>query len=432
MGAQGVSGRDVLGVILGGGRGSRLFPLTRDRAKPAVPIAGKYRLVDFPISNCINSRMRYIYVLTQFNSVSLHRHIQQSFQFDRFSPGFVHILAAQQTPEADGWYIGNADAVRQNRRHILGMDFDYVLILSGDQLYRMDYRSLLQFHVERKADVTVSVIPVGRKEASSLGLLQLDEERRIVRFEEKPKDPKVLDEMRITPQVRSELGIEGDGDFYLASMGIYLFDRVSLRSSLDNEMTDFGGEIIPTSISGGKTFGYVFQDYWEDVGTIGTFFEANLALCSSRPSFDFFEQQHPMYTHARFLPSSKISDTCITSSLIADGCIIEGARIEESVVGVRSLINEGTSIRNTIIMGCDSYESVNQELKDDSMGIPHMSIGRNCSIERAIIDKNAHLGDGVTIGDRSRSPDEDGTNYYIRDGIVIIPKGAVVASGTRI
>lgn len=432
MGAQGVSGRDVLGVILGGGRGSRLFPLTRDRAKPAVPIAGKYRLVDFPISNCINSRMRYIYVLTQFNSVSLHRHIQQSFQFDRFSPGFVHILAAQQTPEADGWYIGNADAVRQNRRHILGMDFDYVLILSGDQLYRMDYRSLLQFHLERKSDITVSVIPVGRKEASSLGLLQLDEERRIVRFEEKPKDPKVLDEMRIPSKVRSELGLDSDRDYFLASMGIYLFNRDSLEKSLDNEMTDFGGEIIPASIQGGKAFGYAFQDYWEDVGTIGTFFEANLALCSTRPSFDFFEQQQPMYTHARFLPSSKISDTCITSSLIADGCVIEGARIEESVVGVRSLINEGTTIRNTIIMGCDSYESVNQELKDDSMGIPHMSIGRNCSVERAIIDKNAHLGNGVTIKDRSGSPDEDGKNYYIRDGIVIIPKGAVVPSGTTI
>jgi glucose-1-phosphate adenylyltransferase len=432
MGGEGISGRDVLGVILGGGRGSRLFPLTRDRAKPAVPMAGKYRLVDFPISNCINSRMRYIYVLTQFNSVSLHRHIQQSFQFDRFSPGFVHLLAAQQTPEGEAWYIGNGDAVRQNRRHILGMDFDYVLILSGDQLYRMDYRDLMTFHLQRQAGVTVSVIPVRRREASSLGILQLDGERRIVRFEEKPKDPKVLDEMRIPPGLRAEIGLPEDDDYYLASMGIYLFGQGELGSALDNEMTDFGGEIIPASIGGGKTFGYIFQGYWEDVGTIRTFFNANLALCSSRPSFDFFEEGKPMYTHARFLPSSKISDTCITSSLIADGCVIEGARIEESVVGVRSLIKEGTTIRSAIIMGCDSYDTVNRELTDESMGIPHMSIGSSCVIERAIIDKNAHIGDGVVISDRSGDPDEDGPNYYLRDGIVIIPKGAVVPPGTKI
>jgi glucose-1-phosphate adenylyltransferase len=419
-------------VILGGGRGSRLFPLTRERSKPAVPIAGKYRLVDFPVSNCINSGIRNIYVLTQFNSVSLHRHIQQSFKFDRFSPGFVHILAAQQTPDGSSWYQGNADAVRQNMRHILQADFEHILILSGDQLYRMDYGDLLSHHVDTNAEVTVAVLPVPQREASALGILQLDDGRKIVRFEEKPKDRRVLDEMAVPRRVKAALGIEEDEEYCLASMGIYLFNRESLARALDNDMADFGGEIIPRSIAGGATYAYPFHGYWEDVGTIGTFFEANLALCSSRPSFDFFEPKFPIYTRARFLPSSKISDTCITSSLIADGCVIKGARIEESVVGVRSFINEETTIRHTIIMGCDFYGSVNQELKDDDMGIPHMSIGRGCRIERAIIDKNAHLGDGVTISDRSGSPDEDGPNYFVRDGIVIVPRGAVVPSGTVI
>jgi glucose-1-phosphate adenylyltransferase len=422
----------VLGVILGGGRGSRLFPLTRERSQPAVPMAGKYRLVDFPVSNCINSGIRNIYVLTQFNSVSLHRHIQQSFKFDRFSPGFVHILAAQQTPDGSAWYQGNADAVRQNMRHILQTDFEHILILSGDQLYRMDYADLLSYHVDRKASVTVAALPVLQSEASALGILQLDDERKIIRFEEKPKDQRVLDELAVPHRVRAGLGIDDEEEYCLASMGIYLFNRESLERALDNDMADFGGEIIPQSIAAGRTYAYPFHGYWEDVGTIGTFFEANLALCSSRPSFDFFEPSAPIYTRARFLPSSKILDTCITSSLIADGCVIKGARIEESLVGVRSFINEETTIRHSILMGCDFYESVNQELKDDDMGIPHLSIGRGCRIERAIIDKNAHIGDNVTISDRSGSPDEDGPNYFIRDGIVIVPRGAVLPPGTAI
>jgi glucose-1-phosphate adenylyltransferase len=422
----------VLGVILGGGRGSRLFPLTRERSKPAVPIAGKYRLVDFPVSNCINSGIRNIYVLTQFNSVSLHRHIQQSFKFDRFSPGFVHILAAQQTPDGSSWYQGNADAVRQNMRHILQSDFEHILILSGDQLYRMDYGDLLSCHIDRKAAVTVAALPVPQGEASALGILQLDDESKIIRFEEKPKERKVLQELTVPQRLKAGLGIDDGEDYCLASMGIYLFNREMLAQALDNDMADFGGEVIPQSIAAGATYAYPFRGYWEDVGTIGTFFEANLALCSSRPSFDFFEPEAPIYTRARFLPSSKISDTCVTSSLIADGCVIKGARIEESLIGVRSYINEETTVRHTIIMGCDYYESANQELKDDDMGIPHMSIGRGCRIERAIIDKNAHIGDHVTISDRSGSPDEDGPYYFIRDGIVIVPRGAVVPPGTVI
>jgi len=432
MAARVISKRDILGVILGGGRGTRLFPLTRDRAKPAVPIAGKFRLVDFPVSNCVHSGIRHMYVLTQFNSVSLHRHIQQSFQFDRFSPGFVHILAAQQTSRAESWYQGNADAVRQNERHIFGQNFDHILILSGDQLYRMDYQDLLRFHLYAGSDTTVSVIPVRRKEASSLGILQLDEKRRIVRFEEKPKDPAVLDEMKITAKSVVELGLDEGEDWFLASMGIYLFGSGRLQKALENDIADLGGEIIPASNGEGKTFGYIFNDYWEDVGTIGTFFDANLALCSSRPSFDFYTQASPMYTHARYLPASRIADTCVTSSLIADGCMIKGARIEECVIGVRTYINEGTTLRHAIVMGCDSYESVNQELKDDGMEMPHASIGRGCHIERAIIDKNAHVGDNVRINDRSGSPDEDGPEWYVRDGIVIVPKGAVIAPDTVI
>lgn len=427
-----VSSKNVIAVVLGGGRGSRLFPLTRDRAKPAVPIAGKYRLVDFPISNCINSKIRHVYILTQFNSVSLHRHIQQSYRFDQFTNGFVHVLAAQQTVGDSSWYQGNADAVRQNVRHILGQDFDHILILSGDQLYRMDYRDLLKQHAGDGADITVAVLPVKRKDASSLGILQLDGARRIVRFEEKPKDPRVLDQMKIPDDLKKTYGLGSDDDYYLASMGIYLFGSGSLKESLENDMADFGGEIIPSAISRGRTFGYVFQGYWEDVGTIRSFYEANLALCSARPSFNFFNEEAPMYTHARFLPSSIISDTCITSSLIADGCIIRGARIEESVVGVRSIVSEETTIRNSIIMGSDSFETAVQLRKEDAMGIPHMSIGCNCIIEGAIIDKNAHIGDSVIIKSHPDVSEKDGESHYVRDGIVIIPRGAVIPSGTVI
>jgi glucose-1-phosphate adenylyltransferase len=433
LGLRPVTSSNVLGVIMGGGEGKRLFPLTKERAKPAVPIAGKYRLVDIPISNCINSNIRHIYILTQFNSASLHRHIHQSYAFDRFSRGFVEILAAQQTTGgASTWYQGTADAVRQNLRYFLEQDYEYIVILSGDQLYRMDFRKVLQQHVESYADVTIAAIPVTRSEASSLGILQVNEEKRIVRFVEKPKDEALLSELKLQDPLLSNLKITSSDDHYLDSMGIYVFNREILRKLLDNDQTDFGKHIIPDAIGRHRVSAYLFQGYWEDVGTIRSFFEANLALCSFKPSFNFFDRNAPVYTHARFLPSSKLVDSYVRNALIADGSVILRSRIENAVIGVRSFIGTDCVIRDTILMGCDFYETTHEMLEEDAMGIPHMSIGRGSKIERTIIDKNVHIGEGVVITDKSGSPDFDGPNYYIRDGIVIIPKNAVIPAETRI
>lgn len=423
---------NVLAVILGGGAGSRLFPLTKERSKPAVPIAGKYRLVDFPISNCINSNFRQMYVLTQFNSHSLHRHIHQSYHFDRFSPGFIEIMAAQQTPTAQEWYQGTADAVRQNLRYILQERYDYILILSGDHLYRMDYRLLLQQHVDTEADVTVGVIPVLRRDTAGFGVLMVNDQKRIVGFVEKPTDPKVVDHLRMPVPLVNELGLDKSEEHFLASMGIYVFNRETLRDVLDNNKTDFGRHIIPEAISTSRVYGHLFRSYWEDVGTIRSFFDAHIALCGQRTGFNFFDRSAPIYTHARFLPSSKVINSTINNALISDGCIINNSRVDTSVVGVRSYISSGCDIRNTIIMGCDFFERKHSHIDDQSMDVPHMSIGKGCKIQRAIIDKNAHLGENVEITDKCGQPDFDGVNYYIRDGIVVIPKNAIIPSGTRI
>jgi glucose-1-phosphate adenylyltransferase len=433
LGMKAVSRHNVLGVIMGGGEGRRLFPLTKERAKPAVPMAGKYRLVDIPISNCINSDIRQMYVLTQFNSASLHRHIHQSYAFDRFTRGFVEILAAQQTFGGSTWYQGTADAVRQNLRYFLLDDYEYVVILSGDQLYRMDFRRVLQQHVETYADITIAAIPVQREDAKSLGILQVNDERRIVRFVEKPKEPRILDELKLQDPLLSALRITSSDDQLLASMGIYVFNREILRKALDgNDDPDFGKHIIPAAMRRHRVFAYIFQGYWEDVGTIKSFFEANLALCAPLPAFNLFDREAPIYTHARFLPASKIHESDIRNAMIADGCIILKSHIENSIMGVRSFIGHDCEIRDTIIMGCDFYESQHQILEQDAMGIPHMSIGPGSKIHRAIIDKNVHIGENVVITDKSGAPDFDGPNYHIRDGIVIIPKNAVLAAGTRI
>jgi glucose-1-phosphate adenylyltransferase len=432
LGLRPVTPTNVLGVIMGGGEGRRLFPLTKERAKPAVPIAGKYRLVDIPISNCINSNIRHIYILTQFNSASLHRHIHQSYSFDRFSRGFVEVLAAQQTTDNMGWYQGTADAVRQNLRFFLEQNFEYIVILSGDQLYRMDFRKVLQQHLESYADITVATIPVRRDEASSLGILQVNEEKRVVRFVEKPREPKLLDELRIQDPVLSHLRITTSEDHYLASMGIYVFNREILRKVLDNDKTDFGKHIIPDAIGRHRVSAYIFQGYWEDVGTIRSFFDANLALCSLKPSFNLFDRDAPVYTHPRFLPASKLVGSNIRNALIADGSVILRSRIENAIIGVRSFIGADCVLRDVVLMGCDFYETQHEMLEEDAMGIPHMSIGRCSKIERAIIDKNVHIGEGVVITNKSDSPDFDGPNYYIRDGIVIIPKNAVIPAETRI
>ena len=414
---------------MGGGAGTRLFPLTQKRAKPAVPLGGKYRLVDIPISNCLNSGLRQVYVLTQFNSESLHRHIAASFKFDSFTRSFVEILAAQQTPEGSRWYQGTADAVRQNLHYFLDGPFEHYVILSGDQLYRMDYGDLLQAHLQSGADITLGTTPVDRQAASGFGILQSDAKRRIFRFEEKPKDPKLLAELRIPPDLLKELGQPADAELYQGSMGIYVFNRQVLIDALANDYDDFGKHIIPTSLQQYKVFAYIFQGYWEDIGTVRAFFEANLALTDPVPTFNFFDQINPIYTQQRLLPASKVSGTQVQRAIITDGCVISDAHVDRAVIGIRSVIQSGTTIRNSILMGADYYQAETWEAKP---GIPPLGIGRNCRIEGTIIDKNACIGDGVVITSEGKSENADGENYYIRDGVVVVPKGAVIPAGTSI
>ncbi len=421
--------RDVISVILGGGAGTRLFPLTKDRSKPAVPLAGKYRIVDIPISNCLNSGLKRIFLLTQFNSSSLHRHIQQSYHFDEFSHGFVEIMAAQQTPGSMSWYQGTADAVRQNLSHFGNVPHKYVLILSGDQLYRMNFRKVIEQHIATGAEVTVATIPVNRCDASAFGIMQIDAEERITRFVEKPTDPAVLDSLQIEGSVRSKLNIQSD-DVCLASMGIYVFNRDVLDKALAGKHVDFGKHIIPNLINTGRLFSYVYQGYWEDIGTIKAFYDANLDLVSEIPKFNFFDTQAPIYTHARYLPASKIVRGQFNKAAISDGCIIVDAQIERALIGIRSRIDAGAVIKDSILMGHDDYQTQAEIEAGLAQGIPPQGIGKNTYIERAIIDKNAHIGDNVHISPEGKPDDFDGDNYYIRDGIVVVPKGGVIRSGT--
>jgi glucose-1-phosphate adenylyltransferase len=417
----------TLAIIMGGGAGSRLFPLTKERSKPAVPLAGKYRIVDIPVSNCINSGLRRVYVLTQFNSASLHKHIHSAFKFDNFSRSFVEILAAQQTPTDNNWYQGTADAVRQNLRDFLQYPYEYYVILSGDQLYRMDFREVLKQHIETKADMTLATIPVGREAATAFGIMHTDDQRRIVRFEEKPKKPALLDELRIPKVLLKELGQPADADLYQASMGIYIFNRDILVKALDNDYADFGKHVIPEMLSRFRVHSYIFQGYWEDIGTIRAFFDANLQLTDAVPAFNFFDTVTPIYTHARFLPGSKINGATIKQAIVSDGCIIDDAHIERSVIGIRSYIKSGTTIRQSVIMGADFYDVDNA-----NRGGPELGIGKNCVIDQAIIDKNARIGDGCVITPDGKPDNFDGPNYYVRDGIVVVPKGASIPAGTWI
>jgi len=423
---------NVLAVIMGGGAGTRLFPLTKERSKPAVPLAGKYRLVDIPISNCINSNLKRIYVLTQFNSASLHRHISQSYKFDHFSGGFVEILAAEQTPTSTSWYQGTADAVRKNLTHLLNHDFEYMVILSGDQLYRMDFRRIISQHIESFADLTIATIPVPREQAQSLGILQINEDRRIVRFVEKPKDPAVLDSLRVDRHSYSRLGIEGDEDFYLASMGIYVFNRDLIVRLLDNAHADFGKHIIPSAIPDCRVFSYVFQGYWEDIGTIRSFFEANLDLISELPRFNFFDMSAPIFSRPRFLPGSKINGATIDHAVVGDGCIINHATVRTSIIGIRSIVGSGSKLTRVILMGGDYYESQDSIRDNELLGKPRVGIGQNTTIENAIIDKNARIGDNVVITPADKPEEVDHPLFHIRDGVVIIPKNGVIPSGTII
>lgn len=431
-GRQSINVSDVLCVIMGGGHGTRLFPLTKERSKPAVPLAGKYRLVDIPISNCINSRFRRIYILTQFNSTSLHRHISQSYKFDQFSGGFVEILAAQQTLTDATWYEGTADAVRKNLVHFLDHDFDYLLILSGDQLYRMDFRKIVGQHMETEADLTIATIPVGRNEAQSLGIMQMNEDHRITRFVEKPKDPAVLDTLRLPQEWYPKLNIQGGRELFLASMGIYVFNRDVVHQLLSNTHTDFGKHIIPGAIENKKVCAYVFQGYWEDIGTIRSFFEANLDLVSELPRFNFFDMVAPIFSRPRFLPGSKVNGAQIDHAVITDGCILNHAKITGSIIGLRMVVGPGTQLNRVVAMGCDYYESYESITENERAGQPRIGIGSNCHIENAIIDKNSRIGDNVTISPAGKPENVDHPLYYIRDGIVIIPKNAVIPHGTVI
>src|SRR5213083_3794397 len=415
----------TLAIIMGGGAGTRLFPLTKDRAKPAVPLGGKYRIVDIPISNCLNSGLRSIYVLTQFNSMSLHRHIQASYKFDNFSRSFVDIIAAQQTLAGSQWYQGTADAVRQNMRYFLERPFDYYLILSGDQLYRMDFRALLEQHIRSGADITLATKPLHRHHVSEFGIMQSGVDRRITRFVEKPTEEAVLHEMQMSRELLDAIGSDKEQQLYQASMGIYVFNREVLIGCLENNLVDFGKDIIPNAIKDWHVSAFIYQGYWEDIGTIRAFYKANLDLTDIVPEYSFFEPEAPIYTHPRFLPGSKINGATLRQAIISDGCIISDAYLERCVVGIRSVIQSGATIRNTIVMGAD-YFQLDSATESEQ---PPIGIGRNCVIERTIIDKNARIGDGVVISPEGKPAHVDAENYFIRDGIVVIPKNAIIPAG---
>src|SRR5438128_2612137 len=426
---------EVLSLILGGGRGSRLFPLTMLRSKPAVPVAGKYRLIDIPISNCINSGLNRVYVLTQFLSVSLHRHIANTYKLDPFSRGFVEVLAAQQTNESSDWYQGTADAVRQNIRYVHEDRCTDVLVLSGDQLYRMDFAQLLRTHRQSKADVTIGVLPVTAEQSSGFGIVRLDDGGRVVGFVEKPKTAEQLQPMRTPAEWMEKRGIRSQGRPYLASMGIYLFTREALFHLLNAPplATDFGKEIFPRSISSHHVQAHLFDGYWEDVGTIKAYHDASLALCAESPPFDFHSPEGVIFTRMRYLPASRLSGATLEQCLVSDGCVVEsGTRITHSVVGVRTRIGQDTTIRDAVILGADRFETDQERAGNRRRGIPDFTVGNGTVIENAILDKDCRVGSNVRIVNKDKRQDADGENYVIRDGIVVIPKGAIVLDGAVI
>ncbi len=423
---------EVLAIVLGGGRGERLSPLTLFRSKPAVPLAGKYRIVDIPLSNCINSDLRKIHVLTQFNSASLNRHIPQTYWFDRFTQGFVSILAAEQTPENMNWFQGTADAVRQCIRHFVGLDITHVLILSGDQLYQMDYRPLLQFHEETHADITVSTIPVTAGQAPSFGILKVDDAGRIDHFHEKPS-PAYLDglDSRLPDHISSDQF--PDGRAFLASMGIYVFGRDFLIKILERSSEhDFGKHIIPDSIGKYKVMSYPFFDYWTDIGTIRSFYEANLDLTATIPKFNFYNTKFPIYTRARRLPGSKVHDCQLHQCIVSEGSFLSGATIHHSIIGIRSRVGYESTIENSYLMGADFYETLEEIRENGRNNIPNIGIGNHTVIRNAIIDKNARIGHNSQITNINGHVYFDGDNYSVRDNIVVIPKGAIIPEGTVI
>lgn len=426
---------NVVAVILGGGAGSRLFPLTQERSKPAVPLGGTYRLIDVPVSNCINSEITQIFVLTQYNSASLNRHISRTYRFSSFSTGFVEVLAAEQTKESEDWFQGTADAVRQMLPHLRDWKVDTLLILSGDHLYRMDYRDFLKRHFDTGADVTISVVPCRPDEAEGFGLLKTNGDGKIVEFKEKPKGD-ALEAMRVDT---TAFGLEEKAAAsrpFLASMGIYVFNYSKLVDLLktDDSWVDFGREIIPAAIEKYAVQAYLFNDYWEDIGTIRAFYEANLDLASPLPKFNFFDTSAPIYTRSRYLPPSKLHGCDIDSSMVSEGCIMNGVRVSKSIIGLRSRVDEGVDIRDSILMGSDFFESLSEISRNIENDRPHIGIGEGTKIRRAILDKNVRIGKNVQLlnNDNVQNYDSPDRTYFIRDGIIIIPKNATVVDGTVI
>jgi glucose-1-phosphate adenylyltransferase len=425
----------VISLILGGGRGTRLYPLTKSRSKPAVPIAGKYRLIDIPVSNCIHSGLNRIFVLTQFNSVSLHRHIYNTYKFDPYGGGFVEILAAQQTMEHESWYQGTADAVRRNIPYFTESNYELVLILSGDQLYRMDFRDMIRTHRENKAAVTIAALPVAEQEATSCGIMRIQADGQVVDFLEKPKTPDKLARVRTDPSWLEKLGLNAAGRPYLASMGIYLFNRSLLVDILGtSDATDFGHELLPRAIQNHRVQAHLFDDYWEDIGTVGAFHKANIELTRDDPPFDFAAEEGPIFTRPRFLPCSRLLGATVKNSLICDGSVIgRGSVIENSVIGVRSRIGENVTIRDTYLMGIDYLETPQNLDENQRLGRPPIGIGANSVIERSIIDKNARIGRNVRIVNQTGAEDaEETTTHVIRDGVVVTHKMITLPDGTVI
>ncbi len=420
--------KKVLGIILGGGQGSRLKPLTSTRSKPAVPIAGKYRLVDIPISNCLHSNINRIFVLTQFNSASLNKHIKNTYSFGNFSGAFVDILAAEQTPENDGWFQGTADAVRQSMQHFLAYEWDYALILSGDQLYQMDFNQMVKNHEKTDAEISIATLPVNAKDATGFGILKTDTNEEITSFIEKPNHEELANwKSDVTD------GMKSQGREYLASMGIYIFNRGLLEDLMSNKETmDFGGEIIPEAIKTNKVVSYQYEGYWTDIGTIGSFFEANLGLTDDIPQFDLFDNHNNVLTRPRFLPPTKISGTTLEKTLIAEGGIINASRVERTIIGIRARLGVGTTISNSYIMGNDKYESAKEIEEKRKNGTPLRGVGERCYINNCIIDKNSSIGNDVKINGGDHLEDTDTDLYTVRNGIVVIKNGVIVPSGTSI
>ena len=416
---------------MGGGRGSRLNPLTQPRCKPAVPLAGKYRLVDIPISNCLNSGFNQIFVLTQFNTASLHRHIQESYKFDPYAGGFVDILSAEQTDQSDTWYQGTADAVRQNMHHFQGhSDGDLYVILSGDQLYRMDLEDVVREHDASGSEVTITAKPLGLDQAEGLGLMRIDDNMEVEEFVEKPSDPEVIKSLAISQSARDKMRDPGNRDYCLASMGIYIFNAKTLVDALKTQAKDFGKEIIPALLGQAKIHSYIFDEYWEDIGTVRAFFEANIRLTEPMPPFNFFDEAARIFTRARFLPASKINSCVVDRAIMADGCIVSGSEIRRSTLGVRSVVRDQSLLENVVMMGADNFEADEDFAENSQLGRPDIGVGENCVIKNAILDKNVRIGNNVIL-DPAGLPDNygPGISVAIRDGVLVVCKDATVPDG---